>query len=547
MAVTTAPVRWRRMLDRLVTALARDTGAVTVIETHISAVLLTAERAYKLKKPVDLGFLDFTRLRQRRHFCREELRLNRRLAPDIYLAVLPITGSASAPRLGGSGRAIDYAVEMRRFPQEALFDRLLADGRLAATHVDALADCIAHFHQHLPPAPADSPYGRPGDLARAARDNFTVLRVGAGPRRRARLDRLAAWTAAEFRRRRALLARRRVAGRVREGHGDLHLGNIVWLHGRPLPFDGIEFAAVLRWQDVHSELAFLTMDLARRGRPDLARRARDRYLQHTGDYGGAPLIDYFEVYRALVRAKVARLRAAGATAPGARFAALRECVSCLRFAEATTRPRRPWLAITHGLAGAGKSHYADWLALRLPLIRLRSDVERKRLLGLAAAARTGSGIDQGAYQGAVTAATYSQLASLARQILAAGWPVLVDASFLATGERQRFARLAARLGVPFHIIACTAPPDILRERVRHRAALASDASEATLAVLNAQFARYRPLTPDEQALTSVIDTTRPYVVPVSLARASELAFRDESALRRRSGRLAAKGLTTGRT
>ncbi|WP_372718814.1 AAA family ATPase [Immundisolibacter sp.] len=508
--------RWRRMLEALADTLAREVGPVSVIETHISAVLLTTERAYKLKKPVRLGFLDFTRLSQRRHFCREELRLNRRLAPDIYLAVRPVTGSVNAPRLGGSGRTIDYAVEMRRFPQKALFDRLLAHGALESTHLDALADCIAEFHQRLPPAADDSPYGRPGDIARAARDNFTALRAGAGTRKHARLDRLAAWSEAEFRRRRTLLVRRRIDGRVREGHGDLHLGNIVWLDDRPVPFDGIEFDPALRWQDVHSELAFLTMDLARRGRPDLARRVRDRYLQGSGDYSGVPLIHYFEVYRALVRAKVARLRAAGATAPGACFAALREYVSCLRFAELTGRPRRPWLAITHGLAGSGKSHYADWLVKRLTLIRLRSDVERKRLLGLGAHAHTRSAINQGAYQRAVTAATYRRLASLARPILAAGWPVLVDASFLAAGERQRFAQLAANLGVPFHILDCTAPADTLRQRVRRRAAQGSDASEATLAVLETQLARYRPLTPGEKARVITIDSTRPYALPAAL-------------------------------
>ncbi|MBC7162491.1 MAG: AAA family ATPase [Immundisolibacter sp.] len=504
------------MLDALVDTLAREAGPVRVVETHISAVLLTAQRAYKLKKPVNLGFLDFTRLRQRRHFCREELRLNRRLAPELYLSVMPITGTVAAPRPGGSGRAIDWAVEMRRFPPEASLDCLLAGGHLEGAHIDALAECIAAFHRRLPPAPVGSPYGRPGDLVQAARDNFTALRDGASPRSRARLDRLAAWTEAEYRRRRALLVRRRIDGRVRECHGDLHLGNIVWLDGHPVPFDAIEFDPALRWQDVHGELAFLTMDLARRGRPDLARRVRDRYLQATGDYGGVPLVDFFEVYRALVRAKVARLRAAGAQAPGLRFQALRECIGCLRLAETLIRPRQPWLAITHGLAGSGKTHYADWLAERLPLIRLRSDVERKRLLGLGPGARTGSGIDQGAYRAKLSAATYRHLARLARRLLRAGWPVLVDASFLAAGERRRFARLAASLAVPFRILACSAPPDVLRERVERRAAQAGDASEANLAVLDAQRARYRPLGADEQALAIVIDTSRPYAVPAEL-------------------------------
>lgn len=506
------------MLQALTERLRREVGAVSVIETHISVVLLAGERAYKLKKPVDLGFVDFTTLRRRQHFCREELRLNRRLAPELYLSVLPVTGTLRAPHLGGHGRAIDYAVQMLRFPEDALLADALAAGRLTGQQVDALAACIAEFHQGLPALAADAPYGRPRDLLRAARDNLTALGAGARPRTQARLRRLAEWTESEYRRRRALLARRRRAGWVRECHGDLHLGNIAWLDGRPVPFDGIEFDPALRWQDVQGELAFLTMDLARRGRPDLARRVRDRYLQATGDYTGVALVDFFEVYRALVRAKVARLKAAGA-GQGARFAALRECVSGLRLAESLIQPRRPYLAITHGLAGSGKTRYADWLLEQTPLIRVRSDVERKRLLGLTHGSRTASGIDQGAYRRDITAATYRHLAAAARRLLLAGWPVLVDASFLDAHQRRRFARLAARLGVSFHILSCTAPRDVLEQRVAARAALGGDASEAGPEVLAAQRARHRPLGPDEQARAIVIDTSQPYRLPRSLGTA----------------------------
>ena len=513
------------MVQALATGLRGAVGAVGVIETHISVVLLAAGRAYKLKKPVDLGFVDFTTLPRRRHFCREELRLNRRLAPQLYLSVLAVTGSMRAPRLGGRGRAIDYAVEMRRFPEDALLADALAAGRLTGEQIDALAGCIADFHQGLPALSPDSPYGRPRDVLRATRDNFTALAAGAGPRTQARLWVLAEWTEQEYRRRHALLAGRRRAGWVRECHGDLHLGNIVWVDGRSVPFDGIEFDPALRWQDVQGELAFLTMDLARRGRPDLTRRARDRYLQATGDYAGVPLVDFFEVYRALVRAKVARLKAAGAGQGGC-FAALRECVSGLRLAERLIQPRRPYLAITHGLAGSGKTHYADWLLEQTPLIRLRSDVERKRLLGLASGARTGSDINQGAYRRDITAATYRHLAATARRLLRAGWPVLVDASFLDPRERRRFARLAARLGVPFHILACTAPTEVLEQRVVARDAHGVDASEAGAAVLAAQRARYRPLGTDEQAYAIDVDTSRPYAVPDSFTAQSDAADRE---------------------
>ncbi len=501
------------MVAALVDTLAHEGKPVRVIETHISAVLLAGGDAYKLKKPVDLGFVDFTRLAARRHFCREELRLNRRLASALYVAVVPVTGRLGAPRFEAPGRVIDYAVKMRRFPAAAQFDHLLRDGRLEPGQLDALVARLARFHADLPAAARESPFGRPRDLRRAARDNFSVLAADGGPRSRARLARLAAWSEDEYHRRRALLTRRRAGGRVRECHGDLHLGNIVWFDGTPLPFDGIEFDPALRWQDVHGELAFLTMDLARRGRPDLARRVRDRYLQHTGDYDGVPLVDFFEVYRALVRAKVALMRAGGAVVPGRRMAALRECASCMRLAETIRRPRRPWLAITHGLTGSGKTRYADWLVERLPLIRLRSDVERKRLLGLNALASSQSGVGEGAYDAEVTARTYRRLAQLARGLLRAGWPVLVDASFLAAGQRQRFARLASQLHVPLHIVSCRAPESVLRERL---AARCGDASEGTATVLEAQQAGYRPVTEREREHVIVIDTTAPYRVPTPL-------------------------------
>ncbi|MCK6429794.1 MAG: phosphotransferase, partial [Burkholderiaceae bacterium] len=280
-------------------------GAVETIETHISTVLLAGEFAYKLKKPVDLGFLDFTTLAARRRFCEQELRLNRRTAPQLYLDVLAITGTVDAPRLGGPGAPIDWAVRMRRFAAEDLLDARVRAGRLDAACIDRLAAAIAAFHMEAPRVDAASALGSAGTVARWLLDNVEGLRehVGASVDR-ARIDALADWTRRELERRAALLQARHRDGFVRECHGDLHLGNIVLVDGAPIPFDCIEFNDELRCIDVLSDLAFTVMDLLDRAEPRLAWRLLNGYLEATGDYGAVPLARPYLVYRALVRAKV---------------------------------------------------------------------------------------------------------------------------------------------------------------------------------------------------------------------------------------------------
>ena len=273
----------------LIEALRRTLGAGTeLVETHISWLLLSGADAYKLKKPVKLDFLDFSRLEQRRAACDEELRINRRTAPDLYRGVLPVTGSPDAPQLDGSGEPIDWAVHMRRFPADALLEGRAARGELQAEHIDALAREIAAFQSRADVAPPGSHYGDAAQLAELVQDNFkSIFGLQRLSGKREQLLKLQHWTRTEGTRLAPLMAARRAAGQVREGHGDLHLGNLLWLDGRPLLFDAIEFNPRLRWIDTACDIAFLFMDLHAHGLAPLAWRFLNAWLEQTGDYGAA--------------------------------------------------------------------------------------------------------------------------------------------------------------------------------------------------------------------------------------------------------------------
>ena len=374
---------------RLVAALARqlaldaNVARVETLETHISSVLLAGRHAYKLKKPVDLGFVDFTTLERRRFFCEEELRLNRRLAPSLYLAVVPITGTIDAPVMGGAGEAIDYAVQMREFPQEALLSRALARGEVTAAHIDALADEVARFHAHVDIAPAASAFGSPEKIADYARQNFAQCGGSAeSPAQRRALAALSRWTEDELAARATMMRQRKADGFVRECHGDLHLGNMAEIDGHPVIFDCIEFNEDLRWIDVMSEVAFTTMDLADRGRSDLARRFLNGYVERTGDYAGLPVLRFYLVYRAMVRAKVALVRATQVGTGPADAALHAEYRGYVVQARRYAKRGQPMLIVMHGFSGSGKTTVAQSLLERADAIRVRTDVERKRMHGL---------------------------------------------------------------------------------------------------------------------------------------------------------------------
>ncbi len=509
--------------DRLIAALhypecyPHAAASVEHIETHISHVFLAGDYAYKVKKPVALGFLDFSTLARRKHCCEEEIRLNSRLAPQIYLGVVAITGTQDAPRVGGEGEALEYAVRMRRFPQESLLTRLPVTAELA----DRIAERVAEFHAAIPVAPADSDYGTPAAVLGPMRENFTQIRARLADRPiRGRLASLESWTLARWQGLEPVLRARRAEGHIRECHGDMHRGNIALVAGELIIFDGIEFNPGLRWIDTMSELAFLVMDLEEGGEPRPARRLLNRYLELTGDYAGLQVLDLYKVYRAMVRAKVTAIRL-GQGGLGAQEAAQdrAELGRYLSLTERYIQGDRPRLILTHGVSGTGKSWLALALRERLPLVHIRSDVERKRLFGLAAEARSApGGIGSGIYSAEAGERTYARLLALAELILGSGYSPLVDAAFLRRAERRAFLALADRLQVPCTILDLQAPEPVLRTRVAERAARGQDPSEAGIEVLEHQLRTEEPLSAAELHRAIPLDTRAESLIEDVLAR-----------------------------
>ncbi|MGE5027641.1 MAG: AAA family ATPase [Betaproteobacteria bacterium] len=481
---------------------------VEVLETHISWVLLAGDTAYKIKKAVNLGFLDFTTLEKRRFCCEEELRLNRRLAPALYLEVASIAGSAEHPTLTGSGPAIEFAVKMRRFPQSGLLDQVLQRGRLTPEMVDAIARRIADFHGCTAVSGSNDMFGAPEQVHQPVIENFAQIRArpGSQPLRHG-LDVLAEWSELEFRRLRDAFTARKKMGFVRECHGDLHLGNIVLLDGEIVPFDCIEFNENLRWIDVLSEAAFLAMDFHDRGHSGLARRFLNAYLVQTGDYAGLDVLRYYLVYRAMVRAKVACIRAGQNDLAGSErellWASHRHYIA---LTESFIRPAPAFIVITHGLSGSGKTTVTQALLEAQDVFRVRSDVERKRLYGLKPEAHSSTGTGESIYSPEANARTYRKLMELTREAVRSGFPVIVDAAFLKRRERAAFHELARELGVPFAILDFSAPEDLLRKRVETRRQEGRDASEADLAVLESQLRHSEPLDGAESVVSLPVNT-----------------------------------------
>ncbi|MEB3200757.1 MAG: AAA family ATPase [Synechococcaceae cyanobacterium] len=497
-------------------AYAHPVAAVQVIETHISWVLLTGSLAYKIRKPVQFGFVDFSTAARRRWFSYEEVRLNRRLAPDLYLGVVPIHGPAERARMRGEGPVIEVAVQMRQFDQGDLLPAVLDRAALSVPQLEALACDLACFHSGAAIAAADSPHGTPQQVARPALANLDTLSA-CGPAL-PELEALRHWSEAQAEALAPRFAERLRQGAVREGHGDLHLGNMVLLRGRVSVFDCLEFSESLRWIDVISDMAFLVMDLRQRGRPDLAGVLLNRWLQETGDYQGLELWRWYLTYRALVRAKVAALRLSqsGPDTPGERIAACGdELRAYLASALDTVQGRsRPQLVICHGASGSGKSHLAARLCRELGWIQLRSDLERRRLFGRASRLLAQPSLAGDPYGPGLRERLYAtELRQAAAAALAAGESLLVDATFLEGRQRQLFRSLAARCQAGFSILDCRISLELAERRIARRRQLGGDPSDADSDVLQRQWQAREPLTESEQQHAVVVETAAELSAP----------------------------------
>ncbi|MEJ2621504.1 MAG: AAA family ATPase [Candidatus Thiodiazotropha sp.] len=471
------------------------------IETHISHLLMIGGFVYKIKKPLNLGFLDYSSLEKRRFYCQEEVRLNRRYAAPLYVGVVSIGGAVDQPVIDGQGEPLEYAVKMRRFRQQDLFDQLTLEPQL----IDRLALMVAHFHQRADSLPEPSQDGVE-QVVEPMQENFQLIRALKQPLLEIeRLNSLQSWTDYQVEQLRELIEERYLSGSIKACHGDLHLGNIVLYKGQITPFDGIEFNPKLHWIDTLSDVAFLLMDLQHRGLHPLADRLLNRYLEETGDYAGLPLLRFYMLYRAMVRAKVCAIRVCqpDLSADDQRRH-LEAYQSYLSLAETLICHPPASLLITHGLSGVGKSTISGQLAEQLMAIRIRSDVERKRLYPV-------DSVDEAKERAArytqqATETTYHHLAGIAAGLLHAGFSVIIDATFLKVWQRAIFHRLAKELQVPLLILDCQASRLLLRDRITARQQQGVDASEADLSVLQHQQLSADPLTAEESQQALVIES-----------------------------------------
>jgi len=476
---------------------------IELIETHISWVLLTGQYAYKIKKNIQFDFLDFSTLEKRHFYCKEELRLNRRLAPDLYLQVVPITGTPEQPQINGSGEVMEYAVQMKQFAGNLLLSDLADQGSLDAAIIDQLADLTADFHLHAKADISSSRYGTAEEIQHWFLGNFAHIRpLLKDEKVLQQLLRLEQWGGQELLKNTPLIVQRKQQGFIRECHGDLHLGNIALIDNQVTPFDGIEFNQGLHWIDVISEIAFVVMDLQQRGLAQFAYRFLNRYLSQSGDYQGLTLLPYYLVYRAMVRAKVALLR----WQQHKNAQDLREAENYMNLAENFSMPKPPSLVITHGYSGSGKSTFSMKLAEALGMVHLRSDVERQRLL-TAPEQSANKEINQGLYSADKTRQVYQKLADLSAMMMTAGFSVLIDAAFLLGKQRGLFHQLALDKQVNFLILDFYAPEAELKRRIIQRQKLGNDPSEATLAVLEYQLKTAEPLTDSEMKKVIQVDTS----------------------------------------
>ena len=491
---------------------------VQVVETHMSWVLLTGEFAYKIKKPVHYSFVDLRSPERRAFYCREELRLNRRFSRNLYIEVCEITVADGTASVAGQGEVVDHAVRMRQFEGSQELDRLLADDRIEPVELDAFGRELAAVHRQLPVDGGADAVGRPEATRKVLLENLEQCQQGAAllgtddVMRALRQPYLARVAEAD-----EWLERRWRQGHVRECHGDLHSRNVVKHGGRLVAFDCIEFDPSFRWIDVADDVAFLMMDLEARKFPSHAHAFRSGYLAESGDFAACRMLRLYQTHRALVRAKVMALEAAGKEGSG-RESALEQHRGYLNYAEQQLQTGQTMLLLMFGLSGSGKTWLAEKLAPPLDAIHIRSDVERKRLAGLAEQQQSHSALGQDLYSRGMSTEVYERMVDCAGHALAGGYTAIVDAAFQRRDERARFKDLAVRHGVELRVIHCHAPRPELESRLRERSRMGRDASEADHAVLAWQERHLEPLQEQEGFVTVDADTTAPNVSDEVLGR-----------------------------
>jgi len=509
----------RKLIKSLLEAAAypEPTANVRLVETHVSFIFITDQFVYKLKKPVDFGFLNFTTLDRRRFYCEEEVRLNRRLCPDIYLGVVELHETGGKAAFGKGGKLVDYAVKMKRLPEERMLAHLVEAGEVAPAQMMSIARLVAEFHGKAARGPQIDACGSRGSIRANWEENFRQVSPFLGETlSRTDLALVRDWVDRFLVQNEELFRARVEAGFIRECDGDLHLGNIC-LTDQICIFDCIEFNERFRYIDTAADIAFLLMDLEFAGRPDLGRAFLEAYREATGDLGLDPLLNFYKGYRAFVRGKVKSFLLREPGIPAERLVPAKAAASryfqlargyCLRERLA------PCLIITCGLMGTGKSALARELSFQLGLSLERSDLVRKRLAGRPLTGGGSDAYDEGIYREPFNEATYRTLLQLAREALVNGKRIVIDATFRRQGDRAAFRELAREFTVPFYLIEMHCPEQLVRKRLELRRLDPGEISDGSWELFAQQQSQFEPPASGESIR---IDSTLPLDKVVELA------------------------------
>lgn len=460
---------------------------ITLIQTHISWVIIADQLVYKIKKPVNFGFIDYSSLEKRHYFCQEEVRLNRRLSREIYLGVVPIMKRGDGFFFAGSGQLVEYAVAMKRLPESRMMHNLLARRELQPSHLERLAQMLADFYRRAAVID-DGSFGTLETVSFNIRENFEQTEKYLG-RTLSEVDfqRIMAFSEQFIRDHGDLFARRVAAGMIKECHGDLHMEHVCFVDDHIDIYDCIEFNKRFRLIDIAADVAFLAMDLDYHNRYDLAAFFLRRFAAHFSDQEGKSLLPFYKCYRAYVRGKVSSFLLDDSSLTGAeKESATREARRHFQLASLYTFQLPPLLILVSGISGSGKSYLAGGLAAMTGFSSLRSDQVRKELQGLNASEHRPDDFESGLYRPEITRTTYEELARRADTKLAAGEGVIIDATCLKFWQRQLFYDLAAKWQLPVYVVSCEAPWEEIKKWLRQREGEEENISDADLKIARRQ-------------------------------------------------------------
>ena len=513
MTASTLPPLIQQMLEPDFYPHAVSESPIRLLQTHVSYVLLTGEFVYKLKKPVNFGFLDYSTLDKRQHFCQEEIRLNQRTAAELYLDIVPITADGDRFVLGGEGKPVEYALKLKQFPQSALLTAVFDRGELTPALMVRLAQEIASFHAKTATNDYIRGFGEIPSVRQSIDENYdqTVSYIG-GPQTQAQFEQTKAYTDEFFVAKADLFQQRIQQDKIRECHGDLHLRNIALWGDRLWLFDCIEFNEPFRFVDTMFDIAYIVMDLAARDRWDLNNVFLNAYFEATGDWEGLEILPLYVSRQSYVRAKVTSFLLGDPAIPADEKAKITETAAqYYTLANEITQTKPGQILVTAGLSGSGKSTLAKGLAPALNAIHLRSDAVRKHLAGIPLDQRG----DDSLYTPEMSMQTYDRLQQLGITLAQAGYTVILDAKYDRQATRLPLIAAAKTAELPLTILHCQVDLDTMRDRVQQRT---GDIADATVAILAKQ--TFEPLTAVEQAVVKTVDTTPPVAAVVGQALAT---------------------------